>query len=77
VLTSEEARELLDSIPIARNTGPRRGQAESEEPSLVGLRDRALIGVMVYKPQGRSTLVRRGAMLFHFQTSFSPPGLLI
>jgi site-specific recombinase XerD len=48
VLTAEEARELLDSIPIARNTGGRRGQAESEEPSLVGLRDRALIAVMVY-----------------------------
>src|SRR5713101_385920 len=47
VLTAEEARELLDSIAIARNTA-RDGKAESEEPALVGLRDRALIGVMVY-----------------------------
>jgi site-specific recombinase XerD len=51
VLTADEARELLDSIPLVRNTGRRRKrdrQAESPKPSLVGLRDRALIGVMVY-----------------------------
>jgi integrase/recombinase XerD len=51
VLTAEEARELLDSIPLARNTGRRRQrdrQTESQEPALVGLRDRALIAVMVY-----------------------------
>ena len=46
VLTAEEARELLDSIAISRNTG--RGRAASQEPSLVGLRDRALLAVMVY-----------------------------
>jgi site-specific recombinase XerD len=43
VLTGEEARELLDSIAIARNT---RGDGRAE--SLIGLRDRALIGAMVY-----------------------------
>jgi integrase/recombinase XerD len=43
VLTAEEARELLDSIPITRNT-----QADGRAESLIGLRDRALIGVMVY-----------------------------
>jgi site-specific recombinase XerD len=49
VLTADEARELLDSIPLVRNTGRRRkGQAQSPQPSLVGLRDRALIAVMVY-----------------------------
>ena len=37
VLTAEEARELLDSIPIMRNTA-REGQPESWEPVLVGLR---------------------------------------
>jgi site-specific recombinase XerD len=47
VLTAEEARELLNSIPIARNTA-RKGQPERLEPLLVGLRDRALIAVMVY-----------------------------
>ena len=47
VLTAEEARELLNSIRIVRNTA-RDGQPESEEPALVGLRDRALIAVMVY-----------------------------
>jgi len=47
VLTAEEARELLDSIAIAKR---KRGQggAEADEPVLIGLRDRALIGVMVY-----------------------------
>jgi integrase/recombinase XerD len=43
VLTAEEARELLDSIPLTRNPGG-QGQAEA----LIGLRDRALIGAMVY-----------------------------
>jgi site-specific recombinase XerD len=47
VLTAEEARELLDSIPIMRNTA-RKGQPERLEPLLVGLRDRGLIAVMVY-----------------------------
>jgi len=47
VLTAEEARELLDSIPVVRNTA-RDGEPERMEPALVGLRDRALIAVMVY-----------------------------
>jgi site-specific recombinase XerC len=47
VLTAEEARELLDSIAIVRNTG-RKGEPERSEPLLVGLRDRALIAAMVY-----------------------------
>lgn len=47
VLTAEEARELLDSIETTRIVR-RKGGAEVEEPSLVGLRDRALIGAMVY-----------------------------
>src|ERR1035438_4159095 len=46
VLTADEARELLDSIAIARNTA-RDGSAETDEPALIGLRvgARALIGV--------------------------------
>ena len=47
VLTADEACELLDSIPIERNTA-RDGEPEKLEPALVGLRDRALIAVMVY-----------------------------
>ena len=43
VLTAEEARELLDSIETVR-----KKPDGTEEPALVGLRDRALIGVMVY-----------------------------
>ncbi len=47
VLTAEEARELLDSIPIIRKT-KREDGSKTEEPAIVGLRDRALIAVMVY-----------------------------
>jgi integrase len=47
VLTAEEARALLDSIEIVRSTARDDG-TRAEEPDLVGLRDRALIGVMVY-----------------------------
>jgi site-specific recombinase XerD len=47
VLAADEARELLDAIVIARKRTGADG-AESEEPVLVGLRDRALIGAMVY-----------------------------
>jgi site-specific recombinase XerD len=47
VLTTEEARTLLDRIEVARSTAREDGTT-AEEPDLVGLRDRALIGVMVY-----------------------------
>ena len=47
VLTAEEARELLDSIKTVRIV-KRKDGTEVEETSLVGLRDRALIGAMVY-----------------------------
>ena len=56
VLTAEEARELLDSIKTVRKTKSQDG-TETEQPSLVGLRDRALIGAMVY------TFARVGAVL--------------
>jgi len=39
VLTADQARKLLDSIPLVRKDGT---------PDLAGLRDRALIGVMVF-----------------------------
>ena len=47
VLTADEARELLHSIAIARNT-TLDSSAETDEPALIVLRDRALIGVIVY-----------------------------
>ena len=43
VLTADEARELLDSIETVRKTA-----GGTDEPALAGLRDRALIGVMLY-----------------------------
>ncbi len=39
VLTAEAARELLDSIPLVRDTARQRDrQPDSQEPALVGLR---------------------------------------
>ena len=47
MLTANEARELLDSIKIVRKT-KQKDDPKAGEPALVGLRERALIGVMVY-----------------------------
>ena len=46
VLSAEDARRLLDSIPLTRKV--RQGGETRELPDLVGLRDRATIAVMVY-----------------------------
>ena len=45
VLTADEARALLDSIPIVK---PAEEGAATAQPDLLGLRDRALIGIMAY-----------------------------
>ena len=47
VLNEEQARQLLASIKVVRKATLSNG-SEAEVPWLVGLRDRALIGVMVY-----------------------------
>ena len=47
VLTEEQARRLLASIKVRKTVTSQDG-TEKEVPLLVGLRDRALIGVMVY-----------------------------
>lgn len=46
VLSAKDARRLLDSIPLTRTV--RHDEVEDEVADLVGLRDRALIGVMVF-----------------------------
>jgi site-specific recombinase XerD len=56
VLSSEEARDLLDSIPITRIV-KLKDDTETVEATLVGLRDRALIGLMIY------TFARVGAAI--------------
>jgi integrase len=56
VLTAEEARALLDSIPITR-TVKLKGGHKTELPYLTGKRDRALIALMVF------TFARVGAAL--------------
>jgi integrase/recombinase XerD len=47
VLNEEQARRVLDSIKVVRKATLSDG-TETEAPWVVGLRDRALIGVMVY-----------------------------
>ena len=46
VLDAAEARRLLDSIPLVRRVKGKDGV--HEVPDLVGIRDRAIIGTMVY-----------------------------
>lgn len=46
VLSADDARRLLDSIPLTRKV--HQGEQDIEVPDLVGLRDRALIGLMVF-----------------------------
>jgi integrase len=46
VLTVEEAHALLESIPITKK--PANDTDAPDQPDLLGLRDRALIGIMVY-----------------------------
>jgi integrase/recombinase XerD len=48
VLKADQARELLDSIPLKIGPKPKEGQPDNRPPSLIGLRDRALIAVMVF-----------------------------
>jgi integrase/recombinase XerD len=48
VLKVDEARTLLDSIPLKIGPEPKEGEPDNRPPSLIGLRDRALIGVMVF-----------------------------
>jgi site-specific recombinase XerD len=56
VLTAEETRVLLDSIPTERVIGLDPEGKEITGPDLIGLRDRAIIAAMVY------TFARVGAM---------------
>jgi DnaA N-terminal domain len=55
VLAADEARTLLDSIPIVKAAA--EDGAAADRPDFVGLRDRALIGLMAY------SFARVGAVL--------------
>ena len=48
VLSAKQARALLDSIPLKIGTEPEDGQPDNRPDDVIGLRDRALIGVMVF-----------------------------
>jgi integrase/recombinase XerD len=48
VLSAEDARKLLDSIKLKIGPEPKPGEEDTRLPDLIGLRDRAMIGVMVY-----------------------------
>jgi integrase/recombinase XerD len=47
VLLADEARQLLDSIKVAKKVQLPDGST-AEQPSLVGLRDRAIIALLIY-----------------------------
>ena len=64
VLTAGEARQLLDSIPLKIGLQPPEGEEDTRPPDLIGLRDRALIAVMVY------SFARVGAALVWRQLEF-------
>jgi site-specific recombinase XerD len=57
VLNVDEARALLDSIPVVVKTTDPDGQVR-ESADLAGLRDRALIGLMVYTFARVSAMIR-------------------
>ena len=57
VLTADETRTLLDSIPVERVVKIDAEGSEVKGPDLLGLRDRAIIAAMVY------TFARVGAMV--------------
>ena len=63
VLAEEQARRLLESIKVVKKVTLADG-SEAEGPWLVGLRDRALIGVMVYTFARISAVVAAGRGLF-------------
>jgi integrase/recombinase XerD len=48
VLKADQARELLDSIPLKIGPEPKEGEPDNRPASLIGLRDRALVAVMVF-----------------------------
>src|SRR6267143_6403191 len=71
VLTEEQARRLLESIKVVKKVTLPDGSG-AEVPWLVGLRDRALIGVMTYtfarikrcrRDAGRELLPERQALV--------------
>ncbi len=57
ILTADETRTLLESIPICRVIGKDAQGNELRGPDLSGLRDRAIIAGMVF------TFARVGAMV--------------
>ncbi len=48
MLKADEARGLFDSIPLKIGPEPKDGEPGNRPPSLIGLRDRALIAAMVF-----------------------------
>jgi hypothetical protein len=58
VLAADEARAFLDSIPIVK--GVAEDCAATDRPDLVGLRDRALIGLMAYASKEATSAIIAG-----------------
>ena len=57
VLSEDETRQLLNSIPVKLGPEPEPGTSDTRPPDVIGLRDRALIGAMFF------TFARVGAVV--------------
>jgi hypothetical protein len=51
VLSAEDGRRLLDSNPLRIGQEPKPGEKDTRPPDLIGLGDRAMIGVMETNPE--------------------------
>jgi len=68
VLSAQDARKLLDSIPAKLGPEPEDGEEDKRPPDLIGLRDRALIAVMAF------SFARIGAVLGMRVEDYYPNG---
>jgi site-specific recombinase XerD len=68
VLTPEETKAILESIPTGRTLGVDANGSEIRTPDIIGLRDRALIGAMFF------TFARVGAVVAMTVEDYYPQG---
>ncbi len=68
VINAEETKRLLNSIPVKLGPPPEDGMPDQRPPSLIGLRDRALIAAMFF------TFARVGAVVTMDVEDYYPQG---
>ena len=68
VINAEETKRLLGRIPVKLGPPPAAGESDNRPPSLIGLRDRALIAAMFF------TFARVGAVVAMDVEDYYPQG---